>query len=357
MIANKNGICILCNGPIQLGDYISWNRRGDSGRYHVACKANQAPIARQSPANDSLAAVLAASVQPFLTIQRDEITAELEEYVSQRIDTALANLPKQIETVYIQAGKTIGKLDGHKHEHFDLLARLVGIRKNVYLWGEAGSGKSTAARKIADLLGLPFYYLGLQAQMTESRLMGYLDATGNYVATDFYRAYSSGGVFLLDELELGSGNLLGSLNGALANGHASFPCGLTARHPDFICIATGNTPALGASVQFSDRRALDGSVRDRFHFVQWDTDETLERHLSSQKFTASDSWVTWVRNVREFCKVSHPKVTCTQRASIEGSELLSLDIPVSQVAEMMVFRGYDRVSVRSILASYPLPTF
>jgi cobaltochelatase CobS len=356
MIANESGICVLCNNLINVGDDISWNRRGDSGRYHVSCK-NRAPIERELSANQSLAAVLAASVQPFLNIQRDEITAELEEYVSQRIDSALANLPKQTETVYIQSGKTIGKLNGHKHEHFDLVTRLVALRKNVYLWGEAGSGKSTAAHKIANLLGLPFYYLGLQAQMTESRLMGYCDATGNYISTDFYRAYSTGGVFLLDELELASGNLLGSLNGALANGRASFPSGLTERHPDFICIATGNTPALGATVQFSDRRALDGSVRDRFHFVQWDTDATLEHHLAAQYFLASEVWVNWVRNVRELVKTAHPKVTCTQRASIEGAQLLADGMPVKDVADMLIFRGYDLTSVRSILAAHPLPVF
>ena len=334
MIANETGTCVICNGAIQIGDDISWNRRGDSGRYHVACKANRPPMARESAANDSLAAVLAASVQPYLTIQRDEITAEMEEFVSQRIDQALANLPKEVKTVYIQSGKTIGSVEGTKHEHFNLLVSLVSIRKNVYLWGEAGSGKSSAARQIADLLGLPFYYLGLQAQMSEPRLMGYQDAHGNYVPSDFYRAYSGGGIFLLDELELGSGNLLGSLNGALANGSASFPCGQVKRHPDFICIATGNTPALGATVQFSDRRALDGSVRDRFLFIEWNTDETLERQLASQRFDNSDAWVSWVRNVRELCKHAHPKVTCTQRASIDGAELLACGIPVQTIAQL-----------------------
>jgi len=296
-------------------------------------------------------------VQPFLTVQRDEITAELEEFVSERISTAFAELPKEIKTVYIQNGQTLGTIEGNKHEQFDLVVRLIAKRKNVYLWGEAGSGKSTAAKQIAELLGLPFYYLGLQAQMTESRLMGYPNAHGEYIPTDFYRAYSTGGVFLLDELELGSGNLLGSLNGALANGHAAFPCGLTERHPDFICIATGNTPALGASIQFSDRRALDSSVRDRFHFVQWDTDETLERQLSSTRFDNSDAWVTWVRNVREFAKITHPKLTCTQRASIEGSELLSIGISPRDCANMLVFRGYDVHSVNSILAHHPLPIY
>jgi AAA domain (dynein-related subfamily) len=359
MIANTNGEnCTICKLPISIGQEISWNRRGESGRYHTSCKvANPAPIARESSANDPLAAILATTIQPYLTLQLDEMTDALEQKISEKIADALANLPKEIQTVYIQSGKTIGAIDGHKHEHFDLLLQLVSIRKNTYLWGEAGSGKSTAAHKIADLLGLPFYYLGLQAQMTESRLMGYMDANGNYNASDFYRAYSQGGIFLLDELELASGNLLGSLNGALANGRASFPCGLVERHPDFVCIATGNTPGLGATVTFSDRRALDASVRDRFHYVQWDTDATLEKQLSEQKFERASAWVRWIQTVRPFVKKDHPKVTCTQRASIEGSELLALGMKPKQVAEMVVFRGYDSVSVGSILAAHPLPIY
>jgi hypothetical protein len=314
-------------------------------------------MARETAANDPLAAILATTIQPYLTLQLDEMTDALEQRISEKINAALENLPKEIQTVYIQSGKTIGTVDGHKHEHFDLLFQLVSIRKNVYLLGEAGSGKSTAAHKIANTLQLPFYYLGLQAQMTESRLMGYMDATGNYIPSDFFRAYSTGGIFLLDELELGSGNLLGSLNGALANGRASFPCGQVERHSDFVCIATGNTPALGATVTYSDRRALDGSVRDRFHFVQWDTDKTLEHQLASAHFAKSSAWVNWIQSVRAIVKRDHPKVTCTQRASIEGAQLLALGMKPANIAEMLVFRGADQTSVGSILAVCPLPIF
>lgn len=365
MVANEQGqICVICNQEIAIGEEISWNRRGNSGRYHVACKVNQTPTqlnglaAMQAPnASNGLAAILANSIEPFLNIQRDEITEELEAFVSEKISEALANIPKEIRTVYVKDSGPIATIDGPKHEKFDLVFRLVSMRKNLYLWGEAGSGKSTVARTIAGLLNLPFFYTGLQAQMTASVLMGYMDANGNYVPSELYKAYKNGGVFLLDELELASGNLLGSLNGALANGKAAFPCGMVDRHPDFVCIATGNTPALGATIQFSDRRALDGSVRDRFHFVQWDTDKKMEHKLARARFERSESWVTWVQNVREMAKAAHPKLTCTQRASIEGADLLAAGLSPQEIADMLVFRGYDAVSVRAILSTHPLPTY
>ncbi|HEY2351976.1 MAG TPA: AAA family ATPase, partial [Candidatus Acidoferrum sp.] len=351
-----------CKLAIQLGEEISWNRRGESGRYHTSCKATQPAPIQPIQGSDPLAAILAGSLQPYLSIQREEITEELDARISERINEALATLPKETSTVYFQNGQHIGTIDGLKHELFDEVCMLVSMRKSVFLWGEAGSGKSTAAKKMADLLGLPFYYVALQAQMTASVLMGYVDAHGEYVESDLYRAYTQGGVFLLDELALGSGNLLGSLNGALANGHASFPRGrnsggLVKRHADFICIATDNTPGTGATIQFSDRRALDNSVRDRFHFIEWNTDKRMELALAKAIFDRSEAWVKWVQDVRQLATNRYPKLVCTQRASLEGCELLAAGLQPARVAEMLVFRGADRTTVGAILAAHPLPLY
>jgi len=357
MLAQKDATCLICNETITAGiDDVSWARRGDNqGKvYHVACKQDESTATHSATNGDGLAAILATSLKPYLQMQREEITEELDARIHEAVSAAIESA--KTKTVYIQAGKTIGTIDGDKHEHFDLVAELVSIREDVYLWGEAGSGKSTAARQIAKLFNLPFYYLALQSQMTESRIMGYMMGE-HYVETDFYRAYKNGGVFLLDELDLGNGNMLGSLNGALANGDASFPCGKIERHPDFICIATGNTSGIGATVAFNDRKALDGAVRDRFIYVQWDTDKTLELQIAAAYFEHSDKWAKWIQNVREFAKNAFPKMVVTQRATVKGCKLLAMKHPVERVAEMLVFKGYDRVGVNQILSRYPLPQF
>ena len=94
---------------------------------------------------------------------------------------------------------------------------------------------------------MPHGYIALTAQTSESRLFGYMDATGNYVKTRFYDCYVDGGVFVIDEADNASANLLTALNGALANGTGAFPCGNMKRHPDFVCLATGNTSGWGAN--------------------------------------------------------------------------------------------------------------
>jgi predicted AAA+ superfamily ATPase len=98
--------------------------------------------------------MLAKRLEPFISVQ----TTELEEKLTRMIEESLANQPKQLKTVYIQQGRTLGTVTGTKHEHFDLLYKRVTAKNpvtglaafSIFLWGEAGSGKSSAAKAIAD---------------------------------------------------------------------------------------------------------------------------------------------------------------------------------------------------------------
>lgn len=364
---NHDKTCLDC-GEILIGAETRGNRcNACLSKPSQTVQPSVTPI--QIAANDSLAAVLAASIQPFIKVEADSMSSqlmtelktmrdELQGSIENKVLDAMAALKPEVHTIIVDTtGKELARVETAQHKLFPLLMQLIAIRQPTYLWGEAGSGKSSAAHVAATALGLPYYYLALQAQTVESKLMGYMDANGKYVGTDFYRAYTNGGVFLLDELELGNGNLLGSLNGALANGKASFPCGTLDRHPDFVCIATGNTPALGATPAYSDRRALDGSVRDRFAFVEWNTDEEFEMVLASREYAKASQWVSWVQAIRKSAKAVSPRLIVTQRASVAGAKMLNAGLDAKTIADMLAFRGFDSQSVRSILSSNPLPQF
>lgn len=397
--AKRNGHCRKCSDPILTGQLINWSRRGMiRGAWHAwhddpslphdtitippsnatengygngngnGYHANPNPFVNgevshpvtPSPSTPviSLAEIQRidsrldalkandAALQTHIASIASELRSEIAEHIKPQTVTI---------TVQDTQGAVIASTDKRQHRLFATLLKLITLRTNCYLWGEAGSGKSSAAREIARLLGLPFYYLGLQAQTVESKLMGYMDANGHYVASDFYRAYTGGGVFLLDELELGNGNLLGSLNGALANGKASFPNGIQERHADFVCIATGNTPALGATPTYSDRRALDGAVRDRFCFIEWNIDPEFERALTLEVNPNAGAWVKWVQDVRKAALRVSPRLIATQRASLEGAKLLANGFEYRTIADMYVFRGFDAASVASVLQACPLP--
>lgn len=84
-----------------------------------------------------------------------------------------------------------------EHEHMPLLATAARARIPSWLHGEAGSGKSTAAEKIADRERLDFRSISLCPTTSKSDLLGYRDATGQYRSTAFRDIYENGGCLSL----------------------------------------------------------------------------------------------------------------------------------------------------------------
>jgi len=85
----------------------------------------------------------------------------------------------------------------HPHKHFDKLLNLIATGQDVYMYGDPGTGKSTAAGQVAAVLGLPFAYVSLCPQSSETSLFGFIHAGGTYVETEFFRLYRDGGVFCI----------------------------------------------------------------------------------------------------------------------------------------------------------------
>lgn len=172
---------------------------------------------------------------------------------------------------------------GVAHEVFDDVLALVSTRTNIYLHGPAGTGKSHIAKQVADALGLPFAAMSFTAQSQESKLFGYISPiSGEYIPTEFYKIYSGGGVFCLDEADAANPNLLNGLNMAIAQGEAPFPCGMVAKHPDFICIASANTFGDGATEEYIGRNPLDKATKDRFQSMFVGYDKKLEQGRFSE---------------------------------------------------------------------------
>jgi len=408
MRARFDGVCIKCGEPIKgfqthpnNPDDIMWTRKPRidglrSAAWHSECNYKQDNAAivasllakqRNTPApvpsiQDAIESKLeniadykplpahsgdflegmAQALAPHLTGKIDANIAG----ITAKVDAKLANLEPMLQAMVDRTVKTIvienkerGTIVdvGSQHEQFESLLTLVMNRMDTYLYGEPGTGKSSAGEYIAKALELPFGYISLTIQTAESKLVGYMDAHGNYIKTEFYERYTTGGVFLIDEIDNASGNLLTSLNSALANGNGAFPCGQVKRHPDFICIATGNTTGFGHNPMFPERQVLSGAIRDRFVFLQWTYDETFERELALAQHDnkeRTNKWVAWVQSVRKYAKQNDPKLPVTPRASIKGARLLD-EFHVTDVANMLVFRGYDVDSVSRILKNNPLP--
>ena len=225
---------------------------------------------------------------------------------------------------------------GVQHRNFPTLLRACnartadGHRLNVWLVGPAASGKTTAAAEVAKALGLKFWSNGALASKYE--LLGFADANGRTHRTPFREGWEFGGVFLWDEIDGSDNNAVLSFNQGLANGVIPFPDGMIPRHPDCVIIAGANS-ANGGTANYNGRIRQDGAFLDRFVYLDWPTDETLERAIAPDA-----DWCKRVQAVRR--TVASRGVQghlVTPRATLYGAALLAAGLD-RDVVETMVLR-------------------
>jgi hypothetical protein len=194
------------------------------------------------------------------------------------------------------------------HKDFDKILSMVMDNESVYLCGPAGTGKSYLAKQIATTLNLDYYYTN--SVTDEVQIKGFVDANGRYHETQFYQAFTQGGVFLLDELDGSIPETLVMLNNALANGYFAFPNGKAEAHPDFHCIAAGNTFGTGADNEYTGRYQLDASSMDRFALITVDYDKRIELSMAN----GDESLVEFANEFRKAVKACGASCLCTYRA-------------------------------------------
>ena len=296
--------------------------------------------------NDADTALLAA-MQAYVASQHATVeqTQTLDvDRVQAMIDAAVTKALQDVKATRIDIvtnDETTRQIDGLHHEKMPVLIKCLAAGLNVWLAGPSGSGKTHAAEQAAEALGVSF---GLHGAMTMAHeLVGYVDASGKYHATPFTRAFSEGGLTLLDELDAGSNEALLALNAALSNGVMCLPDGsVVRRHKDFFCVGGANTHGQGATAEYVGRTKIDAAFLQRFGAkLDWHYDETLERAVAG-----NDAWVTRVQQARKQAAAAGIKVLITPRASIDGSKLISAGFTPDETAAMTYLAGLTPAQVK-----------
>lgn len=314
------------------------NRGAFNPARHPSASAPQAPARPQGP--DLTPRVERLEQRYETLVDRAGIVDMIERAIAEHVAN-VRHAEREPVRVVVQDGPKGKTRDmGVQHEKFPLLLKMVaargtdGYRLNIWLPGPAGSGKTRAAMEVAKALAMPFRFCG--ALDSAYALLGFTDATGGTVRTQFREAYEHGGVFLFDEVDASDPSAVLALNAALANGHCAFPDKVVERHKDCCIIAAANTWGHGGTFEYVGRLKQDAAFLSRFVVLPWPYDEKLERAISPD-----EAWAEFVQRVR--ANVAHHKiaVVISPRATTNGAALLAAGIDREDVINATLRSGMD----------------
>lgn len=260
--------------------------------------------------------------------------------VSSVIDNARPALDKFIQDTYgilpkvvkIENGDDVKEVKGIVHEKFEMVLKLVAADIPVFLTGPAGCGKNVICKQIAEALNKEFYFSNAVTQ--EYKITGFIDANGTYQETQFFKAFTQGGVFMLDEMDASTPEVLVILNAAIANRYFDFPCGRYDAHPDFRIVAAGNTYGTGADMEYTGRFQLDASSLDRFALIEVTYDREIEKAIAG----GDKELLAFIKDFREAIRKSDIKFTVSYRAIERLTKLKDMfDLPTA--IQLAVLRG------------------
>lgn len=215
-----------------------------------------------------------------------------------------------------------------------------------WLFGPAGSGKSTIAKQVAEALNLPFYSVSSLQQKYE--LEGYTDATGKLVETTFYKAAKEGGIFLFDEASTTSAEVQVAFNNMLANLIYNFPKeGMITAHKDFHIIAADNTTGRGGNKTYSTRYSMDASTLDRY--IPIEVNYTMEQDMM---MAANDSeLVTFLCDIRKVINEANLTYTASPRAAKAIKAMQQMDCFTELEAfNLGLCSGWKKQDIRTLNA-------
>lgn len=264
--------------------------------------------------------------------------------------------PREL-TITVNLADAVKKVDvGYAHKRFPELLQWSVAGIHVYLYGPAGSGKTTAgiqlAKALSELTGevIPFYFTSFHRTSQVFEITGFENVHGKVARTPTREAWENGGVILWDEYDANEA-IGAACNTALANDIMLFPDGPIKRHRHCYIIAAGNTIGKGATAEYVSRDRQDAATLNRFAFIEWDYDADLELAAAGED---AREWVKHVQKLRAAHRslgASAPDILISPRASIYGARMLRANpkTTYAMLEEALIWQGAsedDKAKVR-----------
>lgn len=276
--ANANGRTKVLD-ILDAYSFSRWMRQRDS---ETATEEKEQPMPKTEPVGATAALGVLEKVLHDSVV--NGATEEVTEAVKPIIDDFIkATYGPQVRSVRFEFPDYGTSGDGVYHEEFLTVLAYAAADEPVLLTGPAGTGKNIICQQTAEAMGLEFYFSNAVTQ--EYKLTGFTDANGVFHESQFYKAFTEGGVFMLDEMDASIPEVLITLNAAIANRYFDFPApiGKKEAHPDFRVIAAANTFGTGADSTYSGRYQLDGASLDRFAVVEISYSKAIEESMTNDQ--------------------------------------------------------------------------
>lgn len=288
------------------------------------------------PANQNMTKMVTEMQNFMMQTIAQASSSQIFEAVMPQIDARIKEVYGFLPEIHeVKTPTAIRTVTGVLHEKFDEVLQIVSLDIPVYLTGKAGTGKNVICKQIAEALGLDFYFTNAVTQ--EYKLTGFIDANGRYQETQFYKAFTNGGVFFLDEMDASVPETLIILNAAIANRYFDFPIGKVEAHPDFRVIAAGNTLGTGADNNYTGRYCLDRASLDRFAMVNIDYSQKIEMTMASD----NAELVKFCHAFRKVTEKSGIECLFSYRTINRIAKLESVFDNLSKVIQISLLKGLD----------------
>lgn len=273
----------------------------------------------------------------------DVLLEGLKPGVIQMLNDYLSEQGVTLRTVQvIVEGTKRHEVSGLFHQDFEKVLKLVECDIPTMLVGPAGSGKNVCIKQVAEALGMEMYYTNNVSN--EFKVTGFVDASGIYHETEFYKAFKNGGVFFLDEIDSSDPSALIILNSAIANGYVTFPHEKVERHPDFRCVAAANTWGNGRDYQYVGRNALDGASLDRFVIIRFDYDKNLEKALFPD-----DKILEFVWAARESAFRNSIRHIFSSRTIKYSYEMKNAGFDITTIIKSVIVKGMNADDINTLI--------
>lgn len=284
-------------------------------------------------------AMTQAIIEKGKELATEDLKKELKQELNDFIEKTYGVLPKKM---IIEREETKRDVTGLFHKDFEKICKIVDSNVPLMLVGGAGAGKNHTLEQVAEALGLTFYTTNAVNQ--DYKLTGFIDANGKYHETEFYKAFTNGGMFFLDEIDASCPEALIILNGAIANKYFDFPVGRVQAHKDFRVVCAGNTYGTGADMVYVGRNVLDGATLDRFVVLNFDYDEDVEKALAYDK-----DLFTFIRDLRKAVNDSGLRYIVSMRALINSTKLLEIGIDKETILKTTIIKNMQVDDINTIV--------